>query len=42
MLAAFTEAAATARKANNHARAIECVRGAAALVQAAVHLGYGQ
>jgi hypothetical protein len=42
MLAAFTGAAATARKANNHAQAIECVRGAAALVQAAVHLGYGQ
>jgi hypothetical protein len=42
MLAAFTDAAATARKANNHAQAIECVRGAAALVQAAVHLGYGQ
>jgi hypothetical protein len=42
MLAAFTGAAATARKANNHAQAIECARGAAALVQAAVHLGYGE
>ncbi|MGI8773296.1 MAG: hypothetical protein ACR2JE_17875 [Acidobacteriaceae bacterium] len=42
MLATFTGAAAKARKDNNHAQAIECVRGASALVKAAVHLGYGQ
>ena len=42
MLETFTGAAAKARKGSNHAQAIECVRGAAALVQAAVHLGYGE
>ncbi len=42
MLSAFTGAAAKARKDGQHAQAIECVRGAAALVKAAIHLGYGE
>lgn len=42
MLETFTGAAAKARNGNNPAQAMECVRGAAALVQAAVHLGYGK
>ena len=42
MLQTLTGTAAEARKARNYAQSLECMRAAAALVEAAIHLGYGQ
>jgi hypothetical protein len=42
MLQTLTGAAAEARKASNYAQSLECMRAAAALVEAAIRLGYGE